>query len=74
MANEIKSSLLDIKTYHKNTLDVLELGNFRSLLSNIESRTFTAHGKLMAWKKTKHLRGGKHETKPPEDTNNNMKR
>ena len=56
MANKIKSSLLDIKTYHKNTLDVLELGNFRSLLDNIESRTSTAHRKLMAWKKTKHMR------------------
>ena len=39
MANGKKSSLLDIKTYYKNTLNVLELGNFRSLLSNIENRT-----------------------------------
>ena len=44
MANEIKSSLLDIKTHHKNTLDVLELGNFRSLLSNIESRNLQPTG------------------------------
>ena len=39
MTLEIKSSLQDIETCHKNDLDAYELEDLRSLLSNIKSKT-----------------------------------
>ena len=68
MASEIESSLLDIKTHQKETLDVLEIKNFGILLSNIKDKTSSAHRKLADWKKKQHMGGDKHETTPPEDT------
>ena len=69
MASEIESSLLDIKNHHRETLDVQEIRNFRNLLNNIKKKTSSAHKRLADWKKKEqHLRGDRHETTPPEDT------
>ena len=51
MASEIESSLLDIKNHHRETLDVQEIINFRSLLSNIKNKTSSAHRRLADWKR-----------------------